>query len=121
MAYYYYAFYDLKYYRRNLGMYMMTSAVEFFAARKFAHLYLGSCYNRNALYKTQFAGAEFFNGVRWSDDLAELKYLIKRDGAEVKHHLLETAEYREQFGVELADLAAASRFRVKPGAERRER
>lgn len=121
MAYYYYAFYDLKYYRRNLGMFMMTSAVEFFAARKYAHLYLGSCYNRNALYKTQFAGAEFFNGVRWSDDLAELKFLIKRDSAEVKHHLLETEEYREQFGVELAELAAASHFRVKPAPDRRER
>jgi len=115
MAYYYYAFYDLKYYRRNLGMFMMTSAVEFFAGKKFSHLYLGSCYNRNALYKTQFSGAEFFNGVRWSDDLAELKYLIKRDGGDVKHHLLETEEYREQFAGGVDDLAEASWFRVKPG------
>jgi arginyl-tRNA--protein-N-Asp/Glu arginylyltransferase len=113
MAYYYYAFYDLKYYRRNLGMFMMTSAVEFFAGRKLAQIYLGSCYNRNALYKTQFAGAEFFNGVRWSDDLAELKYLIKRDHAEVKHHLLETDEYRKEFGGDLSELSAATAFRVK--------
>jgi arginyl-tRNA--protein-N-Asp/Glu arginylyltransferase len=116
MAYYYYAFYDLKYYRRNLGMFMMTWAVEWFAGRGLGHVYLGSCYNRNALYKTQFAGAEFFNGVRWSDDLAELKYLIKREQGEVKRHLLETEEYREQFGGDLGKLAAASRFRVKPGA-----
>src|SRR5579863_8834059 len=97
LAYYYYAFYDLKYYSRNLGMFMMTSAVEFFSGKKIGHLYLGSCYNPNALYKTQFIGAEFFNGVKWSHDLDELKYLIKREQSEVKHHLLELEEYRERF------------------------
>src|SRR6185369_17347974 len=49
MAYYYYAFYDLNYYSRNLGMYMMTSAVTEFAERGFPYLYLGSCYLENAL------------------------------------------------------------------------
>jgi hypothetical protein len=117
MAYYYYAFYDLKYYSRNLGMFMMTSAVDFFAKCGFAFMYLGSCYNRNALYKTQFEGAEFFNGVKWSADLEELKYLIKREDAEVKHHLLETEEYRDLFwGGEMDKLAAASGFRVKRGS-----
>jgi arginyl-tRNA--protein-N-Asp/Glu arginylyltransferase len=114
MAYYYYAFYDLKYYSRNLGMFMMTAAVDFFAKGGFESIYLGSCYNRNALYKTQFEGAEFFNGVRWSADLEELKYLIKREDAEVKHHLLETEEYREQFwdgGME--KLMEASGFRLR--------
>ncbi len=114
MAYYYYAFYDLKYYRRNLGMFMMTSAVDFFAKRGFEFIYLGSCYNRNALYKTQFEGAEFFNGVKWSEDLEELKYLIKRENTEVKHHLLETEEYREKFwDGEVEKMAAASGFRVR--------
>ncbi len=69
LAQYYYAFYDLNYYRRNLGMFMMTSAVEFFAKEKWDYLYLGSCYSRNAFYKTQFAGAEFFNGASWSQNL----------------------------------------------------
>ena len=114
MAYYYYAFYDLKYYSRNLGMYMMMSAVELFKERGFDYLYLGSCYSPNAMYKTQFEGAEFFNGVRWSDDLDELKYLIKREDKEVKHHLLETEEYRELFyGGKMSEIAAGSGFRVK--------
>ncbi|MFQ5629760.1 MAG: hypothetical protein ACE5I1_13430, partial [bacterium] len=64
LAFYYYAFYDLNYYERNLGMFMMTSAVAHFAGLQYEHLYLGSCYSRNALYKTQFAGAEFFNGFK---------------------------------------------------------
>ncbi|MGC4118736.1 MAG: hypothetical protein QM765_30090 [Myxococcales bacterium] len=113
MAFYYYAFYDLNYYARNLGMFMMTSAVGLFAERGFRHLYLGTCYSQAALYKTQFAGAEFFNGFRWSSDLDELKYVIKRSEGTQHEHLLETAEYRERFYQgDLAAMAQASPFRV---------
>ncbi len=113
LAYYYYAFYDLNYYARNLGMFMMTSAAEFFRERGFQFLYLGSCYIQNALYKTQFSGAEFFNGVRWSSNLKELKFLIHRDQQEQKLHLLESEEYREQFYDDaLPELAGKSMFRV---------
>jgi arginyl-tRNA--protein-N-Asp/Glu arginylyltransferase len=114
LAYYYYAFYDLKYYSRNLGMFMMTSAVAHFAERGFRYLYLGSCYLENALYKIQFAGAEFFNGVRWSDNLKELKYLIRRAKQEQQQHLLEVEEYRNAFYEgELAEIGAASSFKVR--------
>lgn len=111
MAYYYYAFYDLNYYSRNLGMYMMTSAAAFFKDAGFQHLYLGSCYLENALYKTQFKGAEFFNGYRWSDDLQELKYLIARSQKEQEEHLLETGRYRDEFcPTDLPGLAARTPF-----------
>ena len=95
-------------------MFMMTSAVALFAERGFKHLYLGTCYSQTALYKTQFAGAEFFNGFRWSDDLDELKFIIKRDKKELDQHLLETDEYREKFYTgDLGRIADASAFRVK--------
>jgi arginyl-tRNA--protein-N-Asp/Glu arginylyltransferase len=114
LAYYYYAFYDLNYYSRNLGMFMMTSAVALFAERGFKHLYLGTCYSQNALYKTQFAGAEFFNGFCWSSDLNELKFIIKRDKKELYQHLLETEEYQDQFyGGDLEEIAKATQFRLK--------
>lgn len=113
MAYYYYAFYDLNYYARNLGMHMMTSAVDLFAQKDFRYIYLGSCYSSNALYKTQFNGAEFFNGVQWSRNLDELKYLIDREKKEVRQHLLETLEYRDLFwDGNLDKIQAASRFKV---------
>ncbi|HWV99053.1 MAG TPA: hypothetical protein VNZ64_05100 [Candidatus Acidoferrum sp.] len=112
MAYYYYAFYDLNYYTRNLGMYMMASAVGLFAERGFAFLYLGSCYQPNALYKTQFNGAQFFTGSRWSENLEELKFLLKRD--EPEHHLLESEEYLKIFcGNDLAQLARGTAFRMQ--------
>ncbi|HEY2329576.1 MAG TPA: hypothetical protein VGI63_07155 [Verrucomicrobiae bacterium] len=97
LAFYYYAFYDLNYYARNLGMFMMTSAAVLFAERGAESLYLGTCYSDSALYKTQFAGAEFFNGFRWSDNLKELKFILNRDQKELRQHLLETEEYREVF------------------------
>jgi arginyl-tRNA--protein-N-Asp/Glu arginylyltransferase len=114
LAFYYYAFYDLNYYARNLGMFMMTSAAALFAGRGFKNLYLGTCYSQTALYKTQFAGAEFFNGFRWSDDLDELKFIIRRDKKELHQHLLETDEYRDEFYQgDLGNITAASEFRVK--------
>ena len=114
LAYYYYAFYDLNYYARNLGMFMMTSAAALFAERGTRHLYLGTCYSATALYKTQFHGAEFFNGFRWADDLDELKFIIKRDKKELYQHLLETEEYRKEFYQgDLEKITAASAFRIK--------
>ena len=114
LAFYYYAFYDLNYYARNLGMFMMTSAVAEFTARGTRQLYLGTCYLESALYKTQFAGAEFFNGFRWSDDLDELKFIIRRDQKELRQHLLETEAYRDEFYKgDLGKITAASGFRVK--------
>ncbi len=97
MVYYYFAFYDLNLFNQNIGMFMMTRAAEFFAEEKFEHIYLGSCYSRNALYKFQFESAEFFNGFRWSDNLKELKHLIRRDQEPVVAHLLESDDYRHDF------------------------
>ena len=116
LAYYYYAFYDLNYYARNLGMFMMTAAVTQFAEAGCRKAYLGSCYSDSALYKTQFKGAEFFNGFRWSDDLDELKYVMRRDQMETGQHLLENEDFRQEFyGDDLGKMTAASGFRVKTG------
>jgi arginyl-tRNA--protein-N-Asp/Glu arginylyltransferase len=114
LAYYYYAFYDLAYFNRNLGMYMMTSAVELFAARGWHHIYLGTCYSENALYKTQFAGAEFFTGFRWSQNLDELKFILQRGRTPSTRHLLETEEYLEMFYAgTLENITRASDFHGK--------
>jgi hypothetical protein len=113
LAFYYYAFYDLAHANRSLGMFMMTSSAGLFAERGVAYLYLGSCYSESALYKTQFAGAEFFTGFRWSDNLAELKHLVRRGTGEVREHLLENEEYRREFyGGELGNITVLHGVRV---------
>lgn len=115
VGFYYYAFYDLSYFNRNLGMFMMTSAVAKLAKGGLRHLHLGTCYSIDALYKFQFEGAEFFNGVGWSPNLKELRWLVDRDQTAVTQHLLETISYREEFG--LADLPAlASSSGVSTGS-----
>ncbi len=97
IAFYYYSFYDLNFFRNSLGMYMMTAAVGEMKDKGIRHIYLGSCYSRNALYKTQFGGVEFFNGFRWSGNIKELKYLINRDSDKVDHHLLESNDFLSRF------------------------
>ena len=85
-----------------------------FAERGVEHLYLGTCYSQAALYKTQFAGAEFFNGFRWSDNLDELKFVIRRDQSKPYRHLLETEKYRDEFYAgDFGKIVAASALRVK--------
>ena len=92
----------------------MTTAATLFAERGFRQLYLGTCYSQNAMYKTQFAGAEFFNGFCWSRDLKELKHLLRRDRQETTRHLLETDEYLEEFyRGDLKNIVEASSFRVR--------
>lgn len=96
-AFFYYSFYDLTFLERSLGLYIMTSAVQYFAATNFEYLYLGTCYNERALYKTQFGGCEFFTGFRWSNDIKELKHLVARQSRLVKQHLLEDTDYLGAF------------------------
>ncbi|KAA3613818.1 MAG: hypothetical protein DWQ05_16210 [Calditrichaeota bacterium] len=115
LVYYYYAFYDLNYYARNLGMYMMTAATKYFAEQNSTFLYLGTCYTKNALYKIQFKGSEFFTGFSWSSDLRELKFLIKREQQNINKHLLETPEYCEKFyNNEIKQFAHKSSFKIRP-------
>jgi len=95
IAFYYYAFYNLDFFDRNLGMFMMVTAVQTFREMNFRHVYLGTCYSERALYKTQFAGCEFFNGVCWSDDLRQLKYAVRRENR--SKHLLEDPGFMELF------------------------
>ena len=115
LAFYRFAFYNLDHFNRSLGLFMMTSAVEFFAEKSFAHLYLGTCYSDRALYKTQFVGGEFFTGFRWSDNFDELKFLLRRDQQETGRHLLENEEFQKEFyDGDLKKITATSAFQLKP-------
>lgn len=108
VAFYYYAFYDPSDDFRHLGMGLMTRAVQQFAADGFHHLYVGTCCSEAALYKTQFESVEFFNGLRWSDQLSELKHLV-RAPLEGRHRL-ETPDFLAFQSEPLHVLAAASPF-----------
>jgi len=97
VAFYYYSFYDLGYVQKSLGMIMMTFLVGQMKKDGYDYIYLGSCYDRRALYKTQFEGMQFWNGRQWSDNKDELKYLIDRDQGQMTKHLLEDEYYVKHF------------------------
>ena len=114
VAFYYYSFYDLGWFEKSLGLFLMTSAVQHFSTEAFDHLYLGTCYSDRALYKMQFRGCEFFNGFRWSTNVEELKYLVGRQAATPGKHLLESEEYLSTFYQETPNELAGA-FRVRRG------
>jgi hypothetical protein len=90
---------------------MMTRAVQFFAEAGYEHLYLGTCYSENALYKAQFEPLEFWNGFRWSRDPEELRHLVRHPLSPGQHRL-ETPEFLGFQQDDLASLAQAAVFRA---------
>lgn len=114
LAFYRYSFFDLNHPNRSLGLFLMTTAAAYFAEHKYQHLYIGTCYSEKALYKTQFNSVEWFNGLRWSQDLEELKFALRREDKKGANHLLEDPGYHEQFfPAGLPAIAATSSFSVK--------
>lgn len=91
---YAHSFYDLKFFSGNLGARMMLEAVMWAKENNRKFVYLGTCYEDKSLYKTEFKGVEFFNGLGWSKNLEELKALIKR---KAPNYLLRDKDYLETF------------------------
>ncbi|MFH1946828.1 MAG: hypothetical protein ABIJ23_01565 [Candidatus Magasanikbacteria bacterium] len=59
------------------GMMMMTKAVDYAKESNKQYIYLGSAKDAKAKYKLQFKGLEWFDGKKWSEDLDELKNILK--------------------------------------------
>lgn len=108
------AFYALGHPNPSLGLFLMTECLRRLAEQGLERIHLGTCYSRQALYKTQFQGVEFFDGNRWTGNLPALKAQIARqESAGTEGHLLEDPSYLESYvpgGIE--ELAAASTFSV---------
>ena len=73
LFHYAFAFYDLAWYRENLGIGMMTQCVVWAQSKGKQFIYLGSVRDEKGLYKTQFPGWEFWDGAQWVHDKEELK------------------------------------------------
>jgi len=94
IVHYAHSFYNLAYFHQSLGARMILEAVIWAKESGKKYIYLGTCYDKSALYKAEFEGVEFFNGFKWSDDQEELKYLIERGNQE---YLLKDKEFLEMF------------------------
>jgi len=69
---------------KNLGKYLLTKTLSTLSSEGFKYCYLGTCYGENSRYKSDFGGAEFFNGNRWSTDLTLLGLLTKDDKEKIR-------------------------------------
>ena len=76
---YAYPFYSLDYKLKNAGIGIMQNAIEFAKENKFKYLYLGTIYTKSSLYKLQFRGLEYFDGIKWNSNLDDLKNLVNND------------------------------------------
>jgi arginyl-tRNA--protein-N-Asp/Glu arginylyltransferase len=83
---YAYPFYNLDYFDKNAGMGMMLHAITWAWEQNLNHIYLGTVYTKSSLYKIQFKGVEFFNGISWSDDIDKLKEIVKEP---IEGHFIE--------------------------------
>jgi len=94
IVHYAHSFYDISFLPENLGARMMLEAVVWAKENSRNYVCLGTCYEKSSLYKTEYKGVEFFNGFGWSNNLDELKYLIKREN---EQYLIKDQEYLEKF------------------------
>lgn len=104
------SFYDLSFFKQDLGARMMLEAVIWSQNHGRQYAYLGTCYENKALYKTEFKGVEFFNGFTWSNNMQELKDLIARDNPQ---YLLRDKEYLKSFYGDLPQILDKYGVRVK--------
>jgi len=77
ILHYSYPFYNLQNSTSNIGIGMMTRAIEYAKKEKRKYVYLGSAKDNAALYKFQFAGVEWFDGKIWQSDIEKLKNTLK--------------------------------------------
>ena len=56
---------------------MMLKAINYAKENGKKYIYLGSAQRPTDTYKLQFKGLEWFDGERWSEDLGELKKVLK--------------------------------------------
>ena len=97
--YYNWAFYNPVYVRENLGVRMMLEAVQYAQTSKMSYIYLGTVYTKGSLYKTQYKGFEFFDGIRWNKNLKDLKFLIRRSNV-AESYYWQDEQWRVQNGFE---------------------
>jgi arginyl-tRNA--protein-N-Asp/Glu arginylyltransferase len=76
-GHYWYSFYDLALAKQSLGMWLMLDGIRDAKEGGKEYYYLGTVYGDKALYKTNFAPLEWWDGSAWSRDIPALKGLAR--------------------------------------------
>ena len=101
LLHYWYSFFDVEYLKtHSLGKLMMWRTIRWAKENNLDYVYLGTCYKKKALYKIRdHKGVEFFDGVRWNDNIELLKFLCKRDDEKEpsNHDILKSSNEKERY------------------------
>jgi len=65
--------------RMSLGKYSVIKEAEWAKKRGMEYVYMMPGYERTCVYKRDFFGFEFWDGVKWSKDKAIYEYMCKKD------------------------------------------
>lgn len=86
MLHYWFSFFDSGLMETYpLGKWMMWKVVDWAKENNQEHVYLGTCYGSNALYKVRdFKGLAFYDGAGWNRDMNLLKSWCKTDDEPVE-------------------------------------
>ncbi len=76
IIHYSYPFYDLEKSPKDMGLGMMTKAIEQAKSSGIKYAYLGSLQRPSDTYKLQFEGLEWFDGKAWQTDLEAVKKIL---------------------------------------------
>ena len=76
ILHYCYPFYNTESAIPNLGMGMMLRAILYASEAGKKFIYLGSFQRPGDSYKLQFEGLEWWDGLRWTDDIEKLKIIL---------------------------------------------
>ena len=81
ILHYSYPFYNLKTAPKDMGLGMMTKAIEWAQEKGLKYVYLGSLQRPGDVYKLQFEGLEWFDGTKWSKDTEKVKVILQEKHA----------------------------------------
>ena len=76
IIHYSYPFYDLETSPKDMGLGMMTLAIQYAKDSGIKYIYLGCLQRPTDTYKLQFAGLEWFDGKKWQTDIEEVKKVL---------------------------------------------
>lgn len=78
ILHYSYPFYDLDHCPKDMGLAMMIKTLDYAKSKGIRYAYLGSLQRPNDTYKLQFASGQWFDGKKWSDNMDEVKLILKQ-------------------------------------------
>ena len=67
-----------------LGKYANVAEIDYCILNKKDYMYIGAGYETCCIYKSDYAGFEFWTGEKWSDDVEHYKFLCERDSKIIK-------------------------------------